>query len=93
MLSINQTWQARGTFVYANSNGLLCYPFTVSINKCVGSYNCIYNSYVQICAPNKVKNKNVKAFSLMSEVNEIRFLISNESYNRITVSIDYMKRM
>ena len=41
----NQPCQARPTLVEINCNETLLYPFTVSVNKCGGSYNAIDHSY------------------------------------------------
>ena len=57
----------------------LFYRFTVSPNKCSGSCNTIDGSHTQICVPNKVKNMNRKIFSLISGVNETRFLVQHGS--------------
>ena len=48
-------------------NSLL--PIYSQLNKCNGSCNIIDNLYAWIRVSNKVKNKNVKVFNLMSEVN------------------------
>ena len=42
-----------------NSDKTLFHPFTVSFNKCSGSYNTIVDPYAQVLVPNKVKNMNV----------------------------------
>ena len=47
-----------------NPNETIVYPFTVSINKCVGNL-----LYATVCIPNKEKNMNVKVFNLISGVN------------------------
>ena len=60
-------------------NLFVCYPFTVSVNNCVGSCRTIDDPYARICVPNKVKNMNVKVFNLMSGVNETIFSVEHES--------------
>ena len=39
------------------------YPYTISVNKCEGSYSTINDPYARVCIPNKVKNVNVKVFN------------------------------
>ena len=39
-------------------------------------YPC--NRYARVCVPHKVKNMNVKVFSLMPKVNKTRFLVQHE---------------
>ena len=74
----NQPCQARSRLVNINSNELLYYPFTVSVNKYCGSSNTIADLYARVGVPNKVKIMNVKVLNLMSGVNEIRFLAQHQ---------------
>ena len=74
-----QLCQASPTLVKLTSNETLFYPFPVSVNKRGASCNTIDGSYAQVCAPNKVKDMNVKVFNLKLEVNETRFVIQHES--------------
>ena len=74
----NRPCQARLTLVNSGFNETLFYPFTVSFIKCGGSCNTIYDPYVRVNAPSKVKNMNVKVFNLVLVVNETRSLIQNE---------------
>ena len=57
----------------------LFYPYTVSVNKCGGSWNTIDDRYAQVCVLTKVKHINVTVFNLMSVVNETRFLVQHQS--------------
>ena len=50
------------------------YPYSIKINRCKGSCNTINDPYAKICAPNKIKNTNVKVLSLMSRTNETRYI-------------------
>ena len=36
-------------------------PFTVSVNKCDGSWNSINDPYAQVCVPNKAKKYECKS--------------------------------
>ena len=75
----NQSCQTRPTLININSKETNFYPFNVSVNKCGTSCNTIDDPYHRVCVPNKVKNKNVKVFTLMSCVNETIFLVQHES--------------
>ena len=75
----NRPCQAKPTIVNSSFNEALFYPFTVSVNKCGGSCNTIYDPYLRVNAPGKVKNMNVKVFNLVLGVNETRSLIQHES--------------
>ena len=66
----NRPCHARPTLVSINSYEPLWYPFTVSVNKCVGNCNTIDGLYARVCVPDKVKHMNVKEFNLMSRVKE-----------------------
>ena len=39
---------------------LLFYSFTVSVNKCGGSWYITDDRYAPVCIPNKVKSVNIK---------------------------------
>ena len=71
--------QARPALANINSGETLFYPFTVSGNKCGGSFKSIKDPYAVIRVPNKVKNMNLKEFNLTSAVNEPTFLVQHES--------------
>ena len=57
----------------------LFYPYTVSVNKCGGSWNTIDDPYAPVGVLNKVKHINVTVFNLISGVNETRFLVQHQS--------------
>lgn len=57
----------------------ISYLFTVSINKYVASHNTIDDQYDRVCIPNKIEKMNVNALSLITEVNERRFLVQHGS--------------
>ena len=71
--------QARPTLVNINSDETPFYPFTVSVDKCGGSYDTIDDPCAQGGVPNKVRNMNAEVFNLMSGVNETRYLVQHES--------------
>ena len=61
----NQPYQPRPAIVNINSHEPLYYPFTISINKCVGSCNTIDDSFARIFVPKRVKMFNIKVFNFM----------------------------
>ena len=70
----NQECKIRPEIINLNTNELLFYPYSIKINKCNGSCNTIDNPYVNLCVPHKIKNTNVKVFSLISRINKTRHI-------------------
>ena len=77
----NQECKVRPKIININSNNLIFYPFSIKINKCSGNFNNINNPYANICAPDVIKDLNVKVFNLMSRTNETRFIKCHEKFN------------
>ena len=67
---INQACKVRPEIINVNSNEPVFYPFSIKTSKCSGSYKNFNDPYAKICAPNVVKNLNVKVFNLISKTNE-----------------------
>ena len=65
--------------VNVNSNEPVFYPFSIKTSKCSGSCNNINDSYAKICAPDVVKDLNVKAFNQMLRTNETRHMKWHET--------------
>ena len=62
-----------------SSNGPLYYPFTVTVNTCGVYFEIIDDRYVGICVANKVKNRNMEVFNLISRINETKILVQHGS--------------
>ena len=75
----NQACKVRPEIVNVNSNEAVFYSFSVKISKCSGSCNNINDSYAKICAPDVVKDLNVKAFNQMLRTNETRHMKWHET--------------
>ena len=75
----NQECKTRPRIININSNNPIFYPFGIKINKCSGNYNNINNTYANLCAPDVIKDLNVKVFNLMSRTNETRFIKWHET--------------
>ena len=72
-ISINyQPCKSRPEIINNNNNNPVFYPFTIKTSKCSGNCNNINDSYAKVCAPDVVKDLNVKAFNLMSRTNETK---------------------
>ena len=66
----NQACKVRPEIINVNSNEPVFYPFSIKTSKCSGSCKNFNDPYAKICAPNVVKNLNVKVFNLISKTNE-----------------------
>ena len=67
----NQECKTTPEVITINSNNPIFYPFSIKTNTCSGNCNIINNPYANICAPDVMKDLNVKVFNLMSRTNEL----------------------
>ena len=74
----NQECQVRPQIVNFNSKEPVFFPFSIKTSKWSGS--CNNDPYAKLCAPDVVKNLNVKIFSLVSKTNETRHIEWRETY-------------
>ena len=59
------------TLIDLNSIELNYYPFTISIDKCSGSFNVVDDVSTKICVPSETKYENVnKLFSMITIIND-----------------------
>ena len=59
------------TLIDLNSIELNYYPFTISIDKCSGSFNVVDEVSTKICVPSETKDANVnKVFSMITRMND-----------------------
>ena len=75
----NQECKVRPKIVHVSSNNPIFYPFSVKINSRSGNSNSINDPYARICAPDVVKNLNVKVFNLILRSNETRSIKLHET--------------
>ena len=61
----NQACKVRPEIINLNSNEAVFYPFSIKASKNGGNCNNINDQYAKICAPDAVKDLNVKVFNLM----------------------------
>ena len=66
-----------------NSNNPIFHPFSIKVNKCSGNCNNINDRYARICAPDVIKDLNVKVFNLLTRTNETRNIKWYEKYKWI----------
>ena len=66
----NKECKVKPEIINVNSNEHVFYPFSIKTSKCSGSCNNINNPYAKTCAPDAIKDLNVKVFNLMSKTNE-----------------------
>ena len=57
----NEECKVRPEIINVNSNNPIFYHFIIKINKCSGNCNNINNPYAKICAPDVIKDLNVKS--------------------------------
>ena len=68
-----QECKIRTKIIDINNNETTFYPFSISVNKCSGSWNNINDPYAKFHVPNLVKI-NVKIINLMSISNQRRHI-------------------
>ena len=86
----NQECKTRTKLINTNNNEPIFYSFSIKVNKCSGSCNSINDPYAKLCVQDVVKNIDVKAFNLMSRINETRHIIWHETCKcicRLTASV------
>ena len=57
----------------------LFYPYNVLVNKCSGSFNTLDDPMARLCAPNIIKNVNMKVYNFLMKLNETRNVLWHES--------------
>ena len=68
----NHEFRVRPKMINTNKNVPLFYPYSINVNKCIGSCNNINDPYIKLYVLDIIKNINVKVFNLMSRTNETR---------------------
>ena len=73
----------RPTLIDLNSVELKYYAFMISLNKCIGSCNVLSP---KICVPEETQDINVKAFNMITNLNEAEALTEH-------ISCDYKYKL
>ena len=68
----NQERKIRSEIINVNTDEPMFYPFSIKVNKCIGSCNNINYPYAKLCVPDVVENINVKVFNQMLRTNETK---------------------
>ena len=55
------------------------YPFTVKLDKCVGSCNTLNDLSNKVCVPNKTEDLNLNVFNMITGINELKTLTKHIS--------------
>ena len=56
------------------------YPFTVKLDKCVGSCNTLSDLSNKVCLPNKIEDLNLSVFNMIAGINESKTLTKQISW-------------
>ena len=72
---VNQKCMARPKTINTNANELVFYPLSIKVNKCSGDCNTINDPVAKLCVPDIVKDMNIKAFNMLSRINETRKIV------------------
>ena len=62
-----------------HSQELHYYPFTVKLDRCVGSCNTINELSNKVCVPNKIEHLNIHIFNMITGINESKILTKDTS--------------
>ena len=55
------------------------YPFTVKLDRCVGSFNTLNDLSSKVCVPNKTEDLNLTVFNMITGINESKTLTKHTS--------------
>ena len=71
--SSNQKCTTQPTLINLHPNqytqGLHYYPFAVSLDRCIGSYNTLNDLSNTVCVPNNAENLNLSIFNMITRIN------------------------
>ena len=80
----NQKCEIQPTFINLHPNEYSqefhYYPFTVKLDKCVGSCNTLNDLSNKVCVPNKTEYLNLNMFNMITGINESKTLTNHISY-------------
>ena len=61
------------------TQGLHYYPFTINLDKCVGTCNTLNDLSNKVCVPNKTEHLNIHVFNMITGINESKTLTKHVS--------------
>ena len=62
-----------------NSHKFHCYPFSVKLDRSVGSCNTLSDLPNKVCVPNKAEDLNLSVFNMIARINELKTLTKDIS--------------
>ena len=69
----------RPKIIDVNKNETVFYPLSIKTNKCSGNCNNINDPEAKLCAPDIVKNMNIKVFNMLAKINETKKITWHET--------------
>ena len=70
----NQKCTTHPTLINLHPNeytqGLLCHPFAVILDRCARSCNTLNDLFNKVCIPNKKGDLNLRVFNMIAAINE-----------------------
>ena len=79
----NQKCEIQPTFInlhpHEYSQEPYCYPFTVKLDKFVGSCNTLDDLSKKVCVPDKAEDSNLSMFNMITGINESKTLTKHIS--------------
>ena len=83
VLSSNQKCKIQLTLINLHTNEYSqefhYYPFSVKLDRCVGSCNTLNDSSNKVCVPDKTEDLNLSVFNLTKGINESKTLTKHIS--------------
>ena len=90
MLS-NQTCEIHPTVINLHPNEysqeLPYYPFSVKLDRCVGSWNTLNDLSNKVYVPNKTEDLNLSVFNMITRINESKTLTKHISCESKSISL------
>ena len=90
MLS-NQTCEIQPTVINLHPNEyseeLHYYPFSVKLDRCVGSWNTLNDLSNKVYVPNKTEDLNLSVFNMITRINESKTLTKHISCESKSISL------
>ena len=91
VLVSNEKCEIQPTFVNLHPNEYSqtfhYYPFTIKLDKYVGSCNTLNDLPKKVCVPNKTEDLNLIVFNIITGINESKTLVNGVIMINVNVSV------
>ena len=91
VLLSNEKCEIQPTFVNLHPNEYSqkfhYYPFTIKLDKYVGSCNTLNDLPKKVCVPNKTEDLNLIVFNIITGINESKTLVNGVIMINVNVSV------